>query len=92
MKRLTICRLLLCLVVCGSEAGKKNAVGKRPDANAVVAKPTVTLRGHTGWIFSVAFSPDGKRIVSGSWDGTVKIWDVSLFDKFRQPCLISNGP
>jgi WD40 repeat protein len=25
----------------------------------------------------VSFSPDGKRIVSGSGDKTVKIWDIS---------------
>ena len=24
---------------------------------------------------SVAYSPDGKHIVSGSWDKTVKVWD-----------------
>jgi len=35
-----------------------------------------TLRGHTGDIPSVAFSPDGKRIVSGSDDNTVKVWDA----------------
>src|SRR5262249_8665581 len=35
-----------------------------------------TFRGHTDWVHSVAFSPDGKRIVSGSFDNTVKVWDA----------------
>jgi tRNA A-37 threonylcarbamoyl transferase component Bud32 len=35
-----------------------------------------TLRGHTGVVDSVAFSPDGKRLVSGSSDGAVKVWDA----------------
>jgi WD40 repeat protein/tetratricopeptide (TPR) repeat protein len=35
-----------------------------------------TLRGHTGNVTSVAFSPDGTRLVSGSVDGTVKLWDT----------------
>ncbi|KIK21719.1 hypothetical protein PISMIDRAFT_536800, partial [Pisolithus microcarpus 441] len=35
-----------------------------------------TLEGHTGWIMSVGFSSGGKRIVSGSDDKTVRIWDA----------------
>ena len=34
-----------------------------------------TLAGHSGWVTSVAISADGKRVVSGSEDETVKIWD-----------------
>jgi WD40 repeat protein len=35
-----------------------------------------TLNGHESHVLSVSFSPDGKRITSGSYDRTVKIWDV----------------
>jgi WD40 repeat protein len=34
------------------------------------------LKGHTGRVISVAFSPDGKKIVSGSEDSTIRMWDV----------------
>ena len=35
-----------------------------------------TLHGHTRELTSVSFSPDGRRIVTGSLDGTVKVWDA----------------
>ena len=31
---------------------------------------------HSDWIRSVAFSPDGTKIVSGSDDQTIKVWDL----------------
>ena len=36
-----------------------------------------TLKGHWCWVLKVAFSPDGKRVVSGSNDSYVKIWGAA---------------
>ena len=33
-----------------------------------------TMTQHTDWVASVAVLPDG-RVVSGSWDKTVRVWD-----------------
>src|ERR1700719_5333516 len=33
------------------------------------------MEGHSAYIRSVSFSPDGTRILSGSNDGTMRVWD-----------------
>jgi WD40 repeat protein len=40
-------------------------------------KEVASLAGHTNCVFSVAFSPDGQHIVSGSGHKLVKVWSVS---------------
>jgi WD40 repeat protein len=36
-----------------------------------------TLEGHSSAVTSVAFSPDSKLLMSGSYDTTIKIWDAA---------------
>jgi WD40 repeat protein len=41
------------------------------------------LKGHTALVYSVAFSPDGKILATGSFDGTVKLWDFASRKELR---------
>jgi WD40 repeat protein len=49
----------------------------------LTGRAIATLSGHTDWVLSVAFSPDGKRIVSGSADKTLRIWDAETGKAIR---------
>ena len=42
--------------------------------DAETGKELRQYQGHTGAVIDVAFFPDGKRIVSTSYDGTARIW------------------
>ncbi|MDO5482411.1 MAG: TIR domain-containing protein, partial [Bacteroidaceae bacterium] len=42
-----------------------------------------TLEGHTSYVYSASFSPDGSRIVSASQDSTVRIWNAATGECIR---------
>jgi WD40 repeat protein len=61
---------------------RKNAATYRIDPEriecpAADAPASLVLRGHERWVAAVQFSPDGKRIVSGGDDESVKVWDAA---------------
>jgi WD40 repeat protein len=44
--------------------------------NVGTGKERATLKGDRDGVLSVAYSPDGKTLASGSQDQTIKLWDI----------------
>jgi WD40 repeat protein len=48
------------------------------------------LEGHDDWVRSVSFSPDGQRILSGSDDQSIRVWDAQTGEMLAMP-LVGHG-
>jgi WD40 repeat protein len=51
------------------------------------------FKGHTGMVRSVAYSRDGRRVLSGAWegDGSLRLWDVETGRELRKMPGIPKG-
>jgi WD40 repeat protein/uncharacterized caspase-like protein len=85
---LRTCVVLLGALLVGPLVGTVKAgadEGNKPPVPAEKIRPSLTPQlGHTGNVFSVAFSPDGKLVLTGSDDHTARLWDVATGKELRQ--------
>lgn len=78
-----------CLAGCDGDAVAAASARRRDVQPAAIAQedagqhPVRSFEGHTKTVHAVAFSPDGRRILSGSQDHTLKLWDLETASQLR---------
>ena len=72
-------------ITAAGEAAAAAAMAPARIWDATTGEVIRALEGHGGWVNSVAWSPDGRRVATGSRDTTARIWDVATDTVARTP-------
>lgn len=56
---------------------KSIEVGSATPEGETYRSCNITLEGHSEGVACAAFSPDGKNVISGHWDGSIKVWSLN---------------
>jgi WD40 repeat protein len=72
---ISIISIILTFTFLNCENTKRILEENTEDIQESEWKNTHTLKGHASIVNALAFSPDGNKIASGSWDSTIIIWE-----------------
>jgi WD40 repeat protein/DNA-binding SARP family transcriptional activator len=76
------------LLAIGSTGEPENTIGTATVLEVASGEILSTMPGHAGWVWDLAFSPDGKRLATVDFWGVGRIWDVST----GEPLVELTGP
>ncbi|WP_369173144.1 AAA family ATPase [Streptomyces sp. R28] len=74
---------LLLAVAAVEECAPRAAAFEALHAALEASRQRAVLTGHTGWVWDVVWSPDGRRLLSVSHDHTARVWDVERGEQTR---------
>jgi WD40 repeat protein len=76
------------LLAIGSTGEPENTIGTATVLEVASGEILSTMPGHAGWVWDLAFSPDGKRLVTVDFFGVGRVWDVAT----GEPLAELTGP
>ena len=68
--------MVLILKIHGDKLAVAGANGRINIFRISDGQEIASFDGHGDWVFSLDFSADGSRIISGDFSGEIRVWDI----------------